>query len=175
MSKRKGDYHAEMPKSTARYRMWRSIRILVKDFTISQVAATSGATYENAKKFVSQLSAHGFVSKCGCRYRDGVPVYAPGVYQGYRLVSDVGPQPPIQCSTCGRRLREKCEPKTKENENGAVNGRNCGMRDVSRDDTGKDMRDQIPGIDEEIQSEKDAPGVRRRMREMQNRQGTLSL
>jgi hypothetical protein len=79
---------APMKPSQARYRIWRSMRIL-RRFTIPQLAATAEAGVENVRAFVYKLIAHGYARRCAPR-RIGVL----GSHNVYMLFHDTGPKPP---------------------------------------------------------------------------------
>ncbi len=107
MARAKGAGDKRM-RGSARRDMWRSMRIM-RTFDISQVAKTAGATYENAKKFVSMLVRHGYLARRGTRYIHGFSATSAGMTQAYALVNDCGPEPPVRCNKCGRAISQKCE------------------------------------------------------------------
>ncbi len=99
-------------RTELRRNLWRSMRIMMK-FTLSELAATSGAGYSNTCKFVSGLRRHGYlVAVFG--YTGG----KPGIGQQYRLVGMNGPEYPTTCSRCGQALSEPCETE-RETEGGS--------------------------------------------------------
>jgi len=98
----KGMMHTAPKSGSLRRNIWRSMRIL-RQFTIIDLAKTSGARRENVRKFVKRLEVHGYIVQHG-PYSGG----RPGVFRRLRLVKDVGPQHPTRCDKCGRSLGSPC-------------------------------------------------------------------
>jgi hypothetical protein len=112
MSGKTGMHHGKPRVNTTRRNLWRSMRIL-KRFTLPDLIRTvPGCSYGNARKFVAALAVHGYVAKNGAYYTG-----CPGVYQGYRLARNNGPDYPTICDSCGQALTVKtCKPAEKETE-----------------------------------------------------------
>ncbi|HUY26173.1 MAG TPA: hypothetical protein VMV27_02030 [Candidatus Binataceae bacterium] len=82
---RLGSHIKKVTLGTARFRIWRSMRIL-RSFTIPQLVATSDATKKNATSYVSGLARNGYLRVTRTK-KPG----APGVYM---LARNTGPNPP---------------------------------------------------------------------------------
>ena len=106
MSGKKGMIHKKINKNFMRYHIWQSMRVL-RRFTIPDLCRTSGAGYNNVKKFLHVLRNHGYVAPFG-KYIGGGRA---GEYKGWRLVRDIGPDYPIHCDRCGNPLSKPCKAK----------------------------------------------------------------
>jgi hypothetical protein len=94
-----------------RQRLWRAMRIL-RQFTLYDLLrVVEGATYHNARKFVWNLTRHGYASKVG-RFVSG----SVGQHQSYRLVAGNDPEFPRVCPRCGNPFFLPCTEKEKEGE-----------------------------------------------------------
>jgi hypothetical protein len=91
-------------RNTVRLKVWRSMRSLGR-FTAPDLCRASGpgAKINNVRKFIRRLAVHGYVAKHG-DYESG----HAGVYQGWRLVRDTGPEYPTVCDRCGNVLDAPC-------------------------------------------------------------------
>lgn len=89
-------------KETLRQKMWQTMRIKRRGFTVPDLIITvPGATRTNARKLVHRLVSHGIIIEVGT-YIGG----HTGEYKGYRLRKDAGPKLPSICPYCGKRLPE---------------------------------------------------------------------
>ena len=87
-------------RETLRQKMWQTMRIKRRGFTIPDLIITvPGATRENANKLTQRLAVHGIISK-SVSYVGG----RPGEYKGFRLRFDAGPKLPNMCPYCKKRL-----------------------------------------------------------------------
>jgi hypothetical protein len=75
----------KMATNTARFRVWRSMRIL-RSFTIPQLAATSDANLRNVTAYVTGLARNGYLRVTRRKSRLGAGTYM--------LVRNTGPNPP---------------------------------------------------------------------------------
>ena len=90
--------------NAVRLKVWQSMRSL-RRFTVPDLCRTSGpgAKASNVRKFLWRLENHGYVAKHD-RHESG----HAGVYQGWRLVRDIGPKYPMVCNRCGNVLGAAC-------------------------------------------------------------------
>jgi len=87
-------------KETLRQKMWQTMRIKRRGFTIPDLVITvPGATYDNALKLVHRLLSHGIITGIGT-YVGG----RRGEYKGFRLRNDTGPMLPDTCPYCKKRM-----------------------------------------------------------------------
>lgn len=75
--------------ATSRRRAWMAMRIL-RTFTVADIMTTTGIGYGVASEAVRTLCRAGYVRELGRRQ----PIGQPGSAKMYRLVRDVGPEPP---------------------------------------------------------------------------------
>ena len=90
-------------RGAVRCKIWQSMRIL-RRFTIPDLCRTACARESNVKKFLKNMTTHGYVTRHGS-YVSG----RKGSYQAFRLVRDIGPDYPLVCDKCGRKTNEPCE------------------------------------------------------------------
>ncbi|AJF07789.1 hypothetical protein [Geoalkalibacter subterraneus] len=115
MAGKKGMQHRRRRPHTLRAKAWQSMRIM-RRFTLPDLCRTLGPSrgkndYQNLRKWMSNLCAHGVVVK------EGRPVSGrAGDYQVFRLVRDSGPLYPQSCEKCGNSIASACEKKDKETE-----------------------------------------------------------
>ena len=108
-----GMTHRTPRRTAVRRQIWRSIRIF-RRFTLPDLMRSipKEVSYGNVRKFVKQLTIHGYVAQNG-DYVGG----REGVYQQYRLLIDAGPEYPTQCRRCGASVTTGfCDKKEEEKE-----------------------------------------------------------
>lgn len=88
MARRKGDFTKKVTVGNARYRMWRSMRIL-RRFATADLVATADAGKDNVTRYVRCLLDAGYL-KISTPKREGVK----GGHTIYVLARDTGPNPP---------------------------------------------------------------------------------
>lgn len=88
MPRRNGDISKKVTVGNARYRMWRSMRIL-RRFTAPDLIATAAANRDNVARYVRGLVEDGYL-KISTPKRDGIK----GGHIVYVLARDTGPNPP---------------------------------------------------------------------------------
>jgi hypothetical protein len=98
----KGMVYSRPRQRTVRRKIWQSMRILLR-FTIPDLCRTACASQSNVKKFVRNLTIHGYVAKHG-DYVSG----RKGSYQEFRLVRNIGPDYPTVCDRCGGHIGGPC-------------------------------------------------------------------
>jgi hypothetical protein len=78
-----------MHAGQARYRIWRSIRMM-RRFTLADLGATADASRANVCKYVRALLAANYLRVV----KEAVPAHRVEGYAIYALVNDSGPLPP---------------------------------------------------------------------------------
>jgi hypothetical protein len=92
-------YERPMPRTTARYRLWRSMRLhqrMGAGFCISDLVATSNCRYDDASRYVRALRRAGYV-RLVFRHKShelGGGGLGAGVGARYSLVKDSGQAAP---------------------------------------------------------------------------------
>jgi hypothetical protein len=78
-----------MHAGQARYRIWRSIRMM-RRFSIGDLCATADASRANVTKYLGGLVAANYVRLA----MPAIPAHRAAGYATYMLVNDTGPHPP---------------------------------------------------------------------------------
>jgi len=92
------------PRNSARQKMWQTIRIK-RRFDIRDLLITvPGAKADNARKLLNLLEQEGYIARI-----TGYVTGRGGVYQGYRLIRDSGPECPVKSPSLEPRKKAELE------------------------------------------------------------------
>lgn len=111
MAGKKGQVHQQTRQGTGRQKVWQSMRIL-RRFTLPDLLRTTGERLDNTRKYVTNLTRHGYLRDCGGWLRG-----EKGSFKSWALVINHGPSHPLVCQRCGLPVTAKaCQKQEHAND-----------------------------------------------------------